>query len=477
MERLSLADSAFIGFESPQGPMHVASLLLFEAPAGGRSDFCRRLYERLRKHRSAAYPFNQQVVLHRTRLPTWETADDFDLDRHLFFHELPRPADRTALHQLVASLHEEMLSRDRPHWEYHLISGLKKNRFAVYIKVHHAYADGITLSSWVNSSFAKSSDERSATPLWAVAHGERKSRSSGEFHLIDAGRKMLDQQLLSARVIGGMARIGSQLLLEKINLTRNAISVPFSAPATILNGPLTADRQLATASVPMERVDRIRRAARVSLNQVAISCIDEGLHRYLEALGQPEEQPLVIAMPVSLRRGGRGQADRGNEVCMVLVELADETDDPYIRLRDVGNKLRYVRHQVDELPPQAMMGYSMLMGLVGLGLDASGIGRYVPPMSNLVVSNVPGPRETLYLDGARLLEHYPVSAIGAGHQLNITLYSYDRGLHFGLLGTQKLENLSRLGAYIHEAFESLERAVLDPLPGTRNTGLKEARMS
>jgi len=463
MEQLSVTDSAFIGFESTASPMHVATLLILEKPARAGANYCRRLYERMRRHRSAAYPFNQRVVLHRTRLPSWETADAFDIDQHLFFHELPEAADRNALHERVAALHEPMLSRERPLWEYHIIGDLKKRRFAIYIKLHHAYADGITLSSWVTRSLDQRASARGVKPLWAITHGERKSQRSGEFNLIDTGKRILDRQVVSARVASGLARIGSQLVLETMNLTRNAIALPFRAPQTILNGPLGSDRQLATASVPMARVERIRRAARVSLNQVAISCIDEGLTRYLREVDRPLEKPLVIAMPVSLRRGGHGRADQGNEVCMVLVELAADTPDPYIRLRDVGMKLRYVRHQVDELAPQVMMGYSMLMGLAGLGLEATPLGKRLSPMSNLVVSNVPGPRQTLYLDGARVLEHYPVSTISPGQQLNITLYSYDEGLHFGLLATKKLPGLSRLGAYIHEAFENLEAAVLEPL--------------
>lgn len=471
MNRLSVADSAFISFESEQATMHVAALLIFDLPPRSNEGYCQRLYQRLRRYKKAQYPFDQKVALRAARLPVWETVDHFDIDQHLFYHELDEPADRNTLHELVSSLHEGILERDRPLWEYHVIGGMKKRRFAIYIKIHHAYADGITLSSWINSSFGETRSAKTVTPLWAISHGERKARQSGEFHMIDAGRKLLDQQLLSARVAAGLTRVGSQLLLEKSGLTHNAISLPFSAPRTRLNEPLTADRQLATASIPIDRVDRIRKAARVSLNQVAISCLDEALNRYLRDLGDAPERPLVIAMPVSLRRGGRGEQDRGNEVCMVLVELAAATDDPYIRLRDVGTKLRYVRHQVDELPAQAMMGYSMLMGTIALGVEAVGADKYVSPMSNLVVSNVPGPRRTLYLAGSRLLEHYPVSAIMRDQQLNITLYSYDQGLHFGIVATRKLENLARLGSYIHDAFENLERAVLDPLhAGATPTG-------
>lgn len=463
MEQLSIADSAFITFESDDSPMHVAGLLIFELPTDSKTRFCRNLYNTMRKYTEAAYPFNQKVVQHAVRLPSWKTVDCFDIDEHLFYHQLPAPGSRDQLHELVADLHEGVMTRDRPLWEYHLIDGLKRRRFAIYIKLHHAYADGVTLTAWITRSLDKTRSEKQVRPLWTLAHGERKSQASGEFHLIDAGKKMLGQQLASFQVAKGLAKIGSQLILEKMQLTHNAISLPFTAPDTILNAPLTPDRQLATASVPMERVQRIRKAARVSLNQVAVSCIDEALHRYLSELGEPLQQPLVIGMPVSLRREQKTKSDGGNQVCMVLVELADATDDPYIRLRDVGVKLRYVRFQVDELPEQAMQGYSLIMGVTALALNKMGADKILSPMSNLVISNVPGPRETLYLQGARLLEQYPVSTIAPENQLNITLYSYDQGLHFGLVATQKLSKLSNLGAYIYEAFENLESAVLDPL--------------
>lgn len=463
MKRLSLPDSSFLAFESEKSPMHVGALLVFEMPARSKPTFCRTLYNRMRKSTEAVYPFNQRVVTQGLRFPSWETNEHFDIDQHLFFHQLESPGGRDQLHELVGELHQPLLGRERPLWEYHLIGGLKKRRFAVYVKIHHAYADGVTLTGWMIRSLERSASAKHNAPIWAQTHRERKSQSSGEFHLLDAGRNIINRQWQSLNTLRGLTRIGGQLLLERLQLTRHAISLPFRAPDTVLNSPLTADRQVATASVPMERVNRIKTAARVSLNQVAISCIDEALHRYLSHLGEPLERPLVISMPVSLRRQGEATSGQGNQVCMVLVELADHTDDPYIRLRDIGMKLRYVRYQVDELPPSAMTLYTITMSVSSAVLWKLGAGAVLAPVSNLVVSNVPGPRETLYLQGAKLLELYPVSAIPPDNQLNITLYSYDQGLHFGLVATQKLKNLSKLGAYIFEAFENLESAVLDPL--------------
>ncbi len=443
--------------------MHVGALLIFDLPPRSRETFCRSLYNKMHKYSAASYPFNQRVLMGWTKLPVWETSTDFDIDDHLFFHELPSPGTRDQLHELVASHHERILDREHPLWEYHLISGIKKRRFAIYIKVHHAYADGVTMTSWMTRSLDTKPATKKIKPLWTLPEGQRKTRPSGEFQMIDAAKKMLDRQIKSLSIARGLTRIAGQLVLEKLKLTHNAISIPFNAPDTPLNGKLTSDRQLATASVPMKRVQRIRKAARVSLNQVAISCIDEALHRYLSELGHPLDQPIVISMPVSLRHDRSDKKDMGNEVCMVLVELAETTDDPYVRLRDIGVKLHYVRLQVDELPGQTMLGYTMITGLAELALESVNLGQMLPPVSNLVISNVPGPRETLYLGSAKLIEHYPVSTIPPNNQLNITLFSYDQALHFGLVATRKLRNLSNLGSYIYQAFENLEIAVLDPL--------------
>jgi hypothetical protein len=59
------------------------------------------------------------------------------------------------------------------------------------------------------------------------------------------------------------------------------------------------------------------------------------------------------------------------------------------------------------------------------------------PMWNVVISNVPGSPAPLYLGGARLLSHYPVSAITDGAGLNITVLSYLDQLDFGIVADRE----------------------------------------
>ena len=116
---------------------------------------------------------------------------------------------------------------------------------------------------------------------------------------------------------------------------------------------------------------------------------------------------------------------------------------------------------VDNVAPEAIESYTVLSGLVAMTAEALNLSDTLPPMSNTLVSNVPGPKEVLYLAGAKLTEMHPISTMPPGNLLNITLVSYADQLFFGLIGTNQVSNLDHLGTYVQEAFTELEDAVLD----------------
>ena len=211
------------------------------------------------------------------------------------------------------------------------------------------------------------------------------------------------------------------------------------------------------SAVDMERVHRLRKLTRSTLNHIALTCIDGALHRYLQDCGADINEPITIQMPVNLRQSGDDSF--GNKIGIVLVELASKTTDPYERLREIGFTLRNVRYQIDGVPPASVMAYTVLLGGVSLIGEALKLGDVLPPLGNTLVSNVPGPAKALYLKGAKLEEMYPISALTPSNHLNITLYSYDGRLQFGLVATTAMPNLDILGNYIHDAFDDLEEAV------------------
>jgi WS/DGAT/MGAT family acyltransferase len=354
-------------------------------------------------------PFNRVIRFSLKAMPHWEPAASIDLAQHIFYHRLPRGGnDRQALYDFVARLHVPMLDRSRPLWALHVIDGLDGGRFALYQKVHHAYADGVTMARWTAQGLAATPDQLELTPVWSQrhsGHGERRKQASQE--LMQSLWKEVGGTTM--RVLG-VGRLAAMLLLESVRLTKNAIALPFVSTArTPLTGQVTPGRQFTTAAVAMERVDAIRARTRSTLNHVALTCLDGALRRYLQDQGVDLKRPITIQMPVNLRREGEKTA--GNKIGIIQVELSPPTDDPYVRLRNIGFSLRNVRTMIDSVAPEGIESYTVITGLVAQLAELLRLSNTLPPMGNTLVSNVPGPKEHLYLKGARMEEMHPISTL------------------------------------------------------------------
>lgn len=463
MSRLSLLDLAFFIAENEASPKHVAGLHIHQVPKGGGANFARQLYEEFLEHTDVQPPFDQLInFVSAGLMPSWVAADAVDLAQHVFFHKMKAGHnDRAALYALTAELHEPVLDRSRPLWEVHVISGLWDRQFAIYYKMHHAAADGITMTRWGVESLRTTADDDTVTPVWTLDHTRRsgRSRNSRKKRLDQAVAGTVWKQLTanSKRAVG-IGRLTAMLALEAVKLTKNAIALPFMASGgTPFTGNATPGRQFATAAVPMARIDAIRKVARATLNHVALTCLDGAMHRYLADEGIALDRPITIQMPVNLRREDEKAA--GNKIGIILVDLSPPTDDAYVRLRNVGYSLRNVRAMIDAVAPEAVETYTILTGLLGQIAGMLKLADVITPMGNTLVSNVPGPAERLYLKGAPLLEMHPVSTLPATHLLNITLFSYAGTLYVGLIATDALPNLGRLAAYVEEEVATLEQAV------------------
>ncbi|MEQ1515655.1 MAG: wax ester/triacylglycerol synthase family O-acyltransferase [Usitatibacteraceae bacterium] len=459
MNKLSLLDLGFFIAESEASPKHVAGLLICKRPPKSTVAFAKNLYREYLTHDDVKPPFNRIIVFSTTAMPHWQDAESVDLHQHIFYHKLPKGKnDREALYDFVAKLHTPMLDRARPLWEVHVIDGITEGRFALYQKMHHAYADGVTMTRWTAEGMAHSPRQMKITPIWTRAHGgylqKHKARS----------REMLQSAWSevggTSRRFLGIGRLAAMLFLESVKLTKNAIALPFvSSAKTPLTGQVTAGRQFTTAGVSMERVDRIRKRTRSTINHVALTCLDGALRRYLADQGVELKIPITIQMPVNLRKEGEKTA--GNKIGIILVELSPPTDDPYVRLRNIGFSLRNVRTMIDSVAPEAIESYTIITGLVAQIAEMLKLSNTLPPMGNTLVSNVPGPKAHLYVKGARVEEMHPISTLPPSNLLNITLFSYSGDLFFGLIATDELPNLHRLGEYVQEAFTELEESVRD----------------
>ena len=457
MSKLSLLDLGFFVAETQASPKHVAGLLICRRPPKSTPAFAKNLYKEYLTFTDVKAPFNQCIDFSLKPLPDWKTVD-VDLSQHIFFHTLPKDnCDRKGLYAFVSTLHTPMLNRSRPLWEMHVIDGMDDGRFAIYQRMHHAYADGVTMSSWMADSFAATADDLELLPIWTLARGRHASR-----------RAKLNQELLSkvwreltgnSRRFLGVGRLAAMLFLESVRLTKNAIALPFvSSAKTPLTGQVTAGRQFASASVSMKRIDVIRKQTRSTLNHIALTCVAGALRRYLNDLGVELRRPITIQMPVNLRKSG--ETSLGNKLGIIQVELSPPTDDPYVRLRNIGYSLRNVRTMVDSVAPEAIESYTVITNLVAQIAESLRLSNHMPPMGNTLVSNVPGPKDHLYIKGACLEEMHPISTLPPSNLLNITLFSYGGELFFGFIATDELPDLETLAQYVSEAFDELEHTIL-----------------
>jgi diacylglycerol O-acyltransferase len=446
-------DAMFLLPETRDQPMHVGSLQLFRPPAGAGPDSLTELYQQALATTDVAPVFSKRPVRGLATLGqwAWEQDEPVDLEHHVRHSSLPRPGRVRELLALTSRLHSTLLDRHRPLWEMHLIEGLEDGRFAVYTKLHHALMDGISALRLLERSL--STDPTARDQPLPFARQPRPSRDGGGFDL--AG--LLGNGMRAAT---DAARLGPRIAhLAEQALRHQGAALPGQAPRSVLNVPISGSRRFAADSWDLDRVRAVARAADATINDVVLAMSAGALRDYLLSLDALPAAPLVAMTPISLRTGDDG--DGGNAVGTILASLGTDLADPEQRLLAVRDSMRRGKAALDGLSPLQVTALSAVTMSPLLLNTVLGVPRFVRPPFNLVISNVPGPRDPLYWNGARLDGMYPLSIPTAGQALNITVASYAGRLQFGLTGCRRsLPHLQRLLVGLDDALGASEKAFL-----------------
>lgn len=462
MGMIAPLDSAFLFQEAREHPMHVGGLQLFRTPSDADEDYVGDLYRDLLTYQDVAPLFAR-----RPRDPVeslgnfwWKTESTVDLEYHVRHSALPRPGRVRELLELVSRLHGSLLDRHRPLWEYHLIEGLSDGRFASYVKCHHALADGITLTRKVLQSCSPDPLERGIPPMWAVNHAVREpigdaDDSRGPNRRIgnpvetfrNAGRAMMGFRGMGSM----MAEYGRAALKDQTAV------LPYGAPRSMLNKPISGSRRVAAQSWDIARVLRAAKARGVTLNDMVLAMSAGALRRYLIANDALPDEPLIASVPVSLRTGGSGDEGGGNAITFVLCNLATNLEDPSARLEAITSSMRATKAVMANRPAVQLAAMGVLTAVGPAVLTRIPGSSSAPPPYNILISNVPGPRERLYWNGAELEAIYPLSIPTENQALNITCLSYADHLEFGLVGCRlAVPRLQRLLDYLEDSLQELE---------------------
>ncbi|AOY89281.1 acetyltransferase [Marinobacter salinus] len=453
MKPLSPTDQLFLWLEKRQQPMHVGGLQLFSFPHDAPDDYVARLAEQLRQHTHVTPPFDRRLDT-RLAQPVWVHDEHLDLEHHFRFEALPSPGRIRELLTFISAEHSHLMDRERPLWEFHLIEGLGERQFAVYIKVHHALVDGISAMRMIQRMLSTDPAQRNMPPIWDLP------RRSDPDDCDDSGSSLWRNiaHLLgeSGKQLSTVPAVARELL-RTINSARKDPTYDsiFHAPPSVLNQKITGSRRFAAQSYGMERIKKVCQAFGVTVNDVVTTMCATALRTYLMNQDTLPQKPLIAMVPVSLRKD---DSSEGNQVGVILANLYTDENDASERLRKIHQGIQEAKDRYAKMSSDEIINYTALTLAPAAFNFLTGMAPKWQTF-NVVISNVPGPKETSYWNGAKLEGMYPVSIAMDRLALNMTLTSYNDQVEFGLIGCRRtLPSLQRMLDHLEDGLAELEQA-------------------
>ena len=445
MRPLHPIDFIFLSLEKRQQPMHVGGLFLFQIPENAPASFIQNLVADIRNSKSIPIPpFNNKL-----NGLFWDEDEEFDLDHHFRHIALPQPGRILELLTYISQEHSSLIDRAKPLWTCHIIEGIEGNRFAMYFKIHHAMVDGIAGMRLVEKSLSQDPNAKSIVPPWCV-EGPRAKRlkepNVSRFKKIMNG--VMGQLGSTPRVMYEL----SQTVMKDMGRNPDYVS-SFQAPSSILNQRVSSSRRFAAQSFEFDRLRHISKSLGVTINDIVLAICSGALREYLLSQDALPKKPLIAMVPASVRDD---DSSMSNRITMILANLGTHKEDPLERLAIVRRSVQNAKEKFKRMNSNQILNYSAFVySAAGLNI-ASGL---LPKRQafNLVISNVPGPREPLYWNGARLDALYPASIILDGQALNITMTSYLDKLEVGLTACRNaLPKMQNLLTHLEEEIQRFE---------------------
>lgn len=460
-DRLSATDFSFLAAEDRDAgsSAHIGALLIFDGPPPKVEKLFARLEERL----SLLPRYRQRLVYPPVGFgrPVWVDAPDFSLDHHFRRVRLSDSSGEHELCELAGRMFSERLDRQKPLWEIWVIEGLANGGWALLNKTHHAMIDGVGLVDllWILL------DDAHLEPGSNAVNGA-VSRAPRSW----LPRAAPSPQSLVIRGAAGTLRAFARIALAAVGAMRQPhVSAPLvwktiagighvlgkgihRADLAPFNVPVSPQRNIAFATMPLTRVRSVKTVLGGTVNDVVLATFTGALRNWLIRHGYPADLRLRVGVPVSLRK----PSNRiwGNYLTMLFVDLPVSVDEPGSRLSEIISSTRLAKQSLQEAGISA--GFA-LKGLAPRGLQGVAARMSMSPrFVNLLVSNVHGPEEPMHLLGRRLQELRPIAAASEGFGLNAFVGSYDQTVSFGLIAERDaVPDLDLLGELLLAELDAL----------------------
>lgn len=459
-QAMSNADAGWLQMESPTNPMMISGFFEFDQPMD---------FDRLRatiEHRLLCFErFRQRIVQPRLSLRQyyWETDPHFELDSHLHRIALPAPGDLAALKVVANDLASTPLDLSRPLWQFHLIENYGAG-CALFCRLHHCIADGVALMHVLFSLCDKAADAPWPTPQPAMTHKP-----------VGLASTLLRPATLALSATQGLARESAELLRNPTravalaqtaagmakSLTRVTLMLPDSR--SVLKGQLSVARHMAWSQpLPLGDVRAVGRAAGATVNDVIVSSLVGALQRYMQGRGQDAAKVRMRAMmPVNLRPADESPETLGNRFGLYAPDLPMGVTDPLARLAAFKEHIDYLKHTPEGYVTRAIVE---TCGMIPIELERLVI-RFFTSKTSVVVTNVAGPRQRLYLAGnpIRQINFWVPQTAGLG--LGVSIFSYMGEIVVGVMANGKLvPDPEAIVAAFEAEYAALQAAVSPEAP-------------
>jgi len=462
-ERLSALDASFLALEDGNAHMHLGSVAIFDtgplAKRGGGIDFARVLsFCELALRKNDRF---QQKLARVPGLgqPIWIDDERFNLRYHVRHACLPTPGGERDLKRLAGRIMSEELDRGKPLWELWFVEGVAGGRFAVIMKIHHSMADGIAGTDLMSVLMGPDPDYR---PKAAAPWMPRPVPGAGRLLGDEVKRRVGLPLSLMRTGLNAVRHVGDSVRSVRdaaIGLGTAARATMIPASETPFNAPLGPHRPFDWTRFEIADVQEVKERFGGTLNDVVLAVVAGAVRRFFSGRGLRVDDLVFRALvPVSLR-GADERGTPGNRVATLLAPLPLDARDPRRRLerviattRELKDSKQYQGSEMIAEIADRTLG-ALMVRFARLGLQSRA--------ANIVITNVPGPTQPIYLLGAPLREVYPVVPLAIGQTLGIALFSYAGGLYWGFNSDwDVLPDLHDLVVAVDTEFAELRAAVL-----------------
>lgn len=449
MQRLSPLDAMFLQQDSPTVPRQVASLAILEP--GAELDHDRLV--RVINERIDLVPRYRQVprfVPGGLGTPVWLDDENFDLSLHVRRSALPRPGSRDALHELVGRLVARRLDLDRPLWELYLIEGYQGDRLALLFKAHQALVDGSHTIDLAQVLLEETAHERD------IPHEDWRPRPGPS----SAG-------LVRSTLNHNVRHVREALRVTEHNLGRLVRRLPVvgadgSVPRTVLSTELSRHRRFVTLATDLDQFRRVRAMHGGTVNDVILAAIAGGIRGWMLTRAEPvtAKTSFRAMVPMSVASSDGLPTSLGSTVRGHLLSLPVGETNPVVRLHQVSYALK------DHRETGSAVAANTLANLPGFATSTfHAVGARVADAESgrghqIVITNVPGPQDPVYMAGEPVAEVYPCVPLSGHRALSIGVTSYRGKVFFGIVADREaVPDVDVLAQCIEDALAELVETV------------------